>query len=367
MAAGIAGELLSPASQPRGKITVKDDQRGVAAAAMRIMTIGALFAGLLASGSAAFAEPLKIRIGWIVTPAELTPYMFTKEGIAVHNGVSYMLEPIHFQGTSLEVNAVQAGELDIAPFGSSSFAIAVANAGIKDLRILADEVEDGVPGWSGPEFRVMKDSPIKTIDDLRGKVLATNAFGGETDMAIKHTMLQHRMVPNRDFTEIEAQFANMYALAAEHKSDLVVAVHPFQDLPDFANNTRTLFTTGDALGRFEVSFWTARKDYIAAHRAVLVDLLEDYVRATRWFDDPKNRDEALKIVAEATKRPVAAYDKWLFLAGKGYYRGPDATPNIEAVTANVRLQHELGMVKAAFDAKDYADLSLLKAAIARLK
>jgi sulfonate transport system substrate-binding protein len=91
------------------------------------------------------------------------------------------------------------------------------------------------------------------------------------------------------------------------------------------------------------------------------------VRATRWFDDPKNRDEALKIVAEATKRPVAAYDKWLFLAGKGYYRGPDATPNIEAVTANVRLQHELGMVKAAFDAKDYADLSLLKAAIARLK
>src|SRR6185437_11484640 len=105
-------------------------------------------------------------------------------------------------------------------------------------------------------------------------------------------MLQHKMVANRDFTEIEAQFANMYALAVEHKADLVVAVHPFQDLPDFAGNTRTLFTTGDALGRFEVSFWTARKDYIAAHRAVLVDLLEDYVRAIRWFDDPKNRDEA---------------------------------------------------------------------------
>jgi sulfonate transport system substrate-binding protein len=224
-----------------------------------------------------------------------------------------------------------------------------------------------VPGWSGPEFRVMKDSPIKTIDDLRGKVLATNAFGGETDMAIKHTMLQHKMVANRDFTEIEAQFANMYALAAEHKADLVVAVHPFQDLPDFAGNTRTLFTTGDALGRFEVSFWTARKDYIASHRAVLVDLLEDYVRAARWFDDPKHRDEALQIVANVTKRPVAAYDKWLFLPGKGYYRGPDAMPDVDAVTANVKLQQELGMVKAAFDAKDYADLSLLKAATARLK
>lgn len=315
----------------------------------------------------ASAEPLKIRIGWIVAPAELTPYMFAKDGIAVHNGVSYTLEPIHFQGTSLEITAVESGQLDIAPFGSSSFALAVVNAGMKDLRILADEVEDGVPGWSGPEFRVMKDSPIKSVDDLRGKVLATNAFGGETDMAIRHTLLQHNMLPNRDFTEIQAAFGNMYALAAEHKADLVVAVHPFQDGPDFAGNTRTLFTTADALGRFEVSFWTARKDFIAAHRAVLIDLLEDYVRAIRWFDDPAHRDEALQIVSKATKRPASLFEKWLFIPGKGYYRGPDALPDIAAVTANVRLQHELGMVKATLDAKNYADLSLLKAAVARIK
>ena len=328
----------------------------------------AALAGLACLAAAdASAEPLKIRIGWIVTPAELTPYMFAKDGIAVHNGISYALEPIHFQGTSLEVNAVQAGELDIAPFGSSSFAIAVVNAGLQDLRILADEVEDGVPGWSGPEFRVMKDSPIKTIADLRGKVLATNAFGGETDMAIKNVALKHKLQPNRDFTEIQAEFGNMYALLAEHKIDLGVAVHPFQDLPDFAGNTRILFTTGDALGRFEVSFWTARKDYIAQHRAVLIDLLEDYVRAIRWFDDPAHRSEALQIVAGVTKRPASLFEKWLFLAGKGYYRGPDAMPDPDAVTANVRLQHELGMVKAAFDAKNYADLSLLKAATARLK
>jgi NitT/TauT family transport system substrate-binding protein len=356
--------VIGSAGQGRDGLK-KREERLIAKAAMR-MLVGPVLV-LLLGATMAQAEPLKIRIGWIVTPAELTPYMFSKDGIAVHNGVSYTLEPIHFQGTSLEVNAVQAGEIDIAPFGSSSFAIAVANAGIEDIRILADEVQDGVPGWSGPEFRVMKDSPIKSIDDLRGKVLATNAFGGETDMAIKHTMLEHKMSPPRDFTEIQAEFGNMYALAAEHKADLVVAVHPFQDLPDFAGNTRTLFTTGDALGRFEVSFWTARTDFIAAHRAALVDLIEDYVRATRWFDDPKNRVEALQIVANATKRPVSAFDKWLFLPGKGYYRGPDATPDLDAVTANVRLQHDLGMVKATFDAKDYADLSLLKAATARLK
>lgn len=343
---------------------MRDGRGRIARAATKLAALAVFVA---AFAVAAQADPLKIRIAWIVAPAELTPYMFMKPGIAVHNGVSYVLEPVHFQGTSLEINAVEAGELDIAPFGSSSFALAVENAGMDDLRILADEVQDGVPGWSGPEFQVMKDSPIKSVDDLRGKVLATNAFGGETDMAIRHMLQQRNMLPNRDFTEIQAEFGNMYALAAEHKADLVVGVHPFQDLPDFANNTRTLFTTGEALGRFEVSFWTARTATIAAHRAVLIDLIEDYVRAIRWYNDPAHRDEALQIVADYTKRPVAAYDKWLFLQGKGYYKGPDGVPDIDAVSANVHLQHELGLVKGDLDAKNYADLSLIKAAIARLK
>jgi sulfonate transport system substrate-binding protein len=352
-------------------MAVKDFKLDIAGAMMRIATALALAASLLASGvagnGAARAEPLKIRIGWIVTPAELTPYMFAKEGIAVHNGVSYTLEPIHFQGSPMEVTAAQAGDLDIAVFGSTSFAIAVENAGLSDRRIIADEVQDGVPGWSGPEFRVLKDGPIKTIDDLRGKILVTNGLGGETDMAIRLTMLKHKMVVNRDFTEIEGEMANMNALLSAHKADLVVAVHPFQDNPDFEAISRTLFTTGDALGRFEVSFWTASKDYIVAHRVVLTDLLEDYVRAIRWYSDPVHREEGLQIVANFTKRPPATFDKWLFLPGKGYYRGPDAMPDVDAVTANVRMQHELGMVKADLDAKDYADLSLLKAAIAAIK
>jgi len=350
---------------------VKDCRLGIARAAMRITIALALAAWLAASGftgdGAARAEPLKIRIGWIVTPAQLTPYMFAKEGIAVHNGVSYTLEPIHFQGSPMEVTAAQAGDLDIAVFGSTSFAIAVENAGLSDQRIIADEVQDGVPGWSGPEFRVLKDGPIKTIDDLRGKILVTNGLGGETDMAIKLTMLKHKMVVNRDFTEIEAEMANMNAFLLAHKADLVVAVHPFQDNPDFEATSSSLFTSGDALGRFEVSFWTASKDYIAAHRVVLTDLLEDYVRAIRWYSDPAHREEGLQIVANFTKRPLATFDKWLFLPGKGYYRGPDAMPDVDAVTANVHMQHELGMVKADLDAKDYADLSLLTAAIARIK
>ncbi|HXQ54008.1 MAG TPA: ABC transporter substrate-binding protein [Stellaceae bacterium] len=329
------------------------------------LALAACVAAWAAIGGAR-AEPEKIRIGWIVTPAELTPYMFAKDGIARHNGVSYTLEPIRFQGSPLEVTAIQSGDLDIAPFGSSSFAIAVENAGLGDLRIIADEVQDGVPGWAGPELRVLKDGPIKTIDDLKGKVLATNGFGGATDIAIKMMMLKHKLVQNRDYTEIEAAHANMNALLLEQKADLVTSVHPFQDDPNFAAKSRVLFRPSDALGRFELSFWTAREGYISSHRAVLTDLLEDYVRAFHWYLDPAHRAEAIQIVASFTKRPPASFENWLFQK-QDEYHDPDAVPDIDAVTRNVHAQHEVGLVKADLDARHYADLSLLKAAIARVK
>ena len=327
---------------------------------------GALGAWLLSGVSTAHADPLKIRIGWIVAPAELTPYMFSKPGIARHNGISYTLEPIHFQGSPLEITAVQSGDLDIAPFGSSSFAIAVQNAALSDLRIIADEVQDGVPGWAGPEFRVLKDGPIKTIDDLRGKVLVTNIFGGETDIAIKLTMLKHNMLANRDYTEIQAEMANMNALLLEHKADLVDAVHPFQDDPTFRAQSRLLFRPADTLGKFELSFLTARAGYIAAHRAVLIDFLEDYVRAFHWYLDPSHRAEAIQIVAAVTKRPAATFESFLFTQ-EDEYHDPDAMPDLDAVTSNIKAQHEVGLAKADLNAHNYADLSLLQPAIARAR
>jgi len=52
---------------------------------------------LLGSATVARAqEPLKIRIGWSVAPAQLTPILFAHAGLARHLGQSYTLEPVRF-------------------------------------------------------------------------------------------------------------------------------------------------------------------------------------------------------------------------------------------------------------------------------
>jgi len=332
----------------------------------RAMCAVAIAAALL-HVTAAQAAPVKIRIGWIIAPASLVPIMFAPPGVAKHQGVSYTVDPIHFQGSNLQITAVQSGDLDIATLGFSSFSVAVENAGIKDLRIIADEIQDGVPGWGGADFMVLKDGPIKTVDDLKGKVLATNVIGGGVDTIMKAMLFKHHLLEKRDFTEIEAAFPNMNSVLLEHKADLVTAAHPFEDDPNFQAKARLLFNTHDAMGKVELSFWTARTGFIAAHRAALADLLEDYVRAYHWWLNPANRDAGIKIASDFTKVPAKAFEGWVFEKGKDFYRDPNAVPDIVAVTSNIHAQHQLGLVKADLDAKPYADLSLLKSAIARVK
>lgn len=316
-------------------------------------------------GNGALAEPVRITIGWTVTPSDLAPLML-EPGVAKYSGVTYTAEPVHFRGTTVQITALQSGELDIASLGSNSFPIAVENAKMTDLRIMADEVRD-MPGWSGAEYRVLESSPIKAIEDLKGKVIAVNVYGGVSDISVKAMLRKHNMFPGKDYTEIEVPIPDMGAVLFERKADLVNSVHPFDLDPKLRAQSRVLFTTPDAVGPFELGMLTARTGFIAKHRAALIDLLQDYVRAIRWYEDPANRAKALDIISRFTKQPQSIFESWLLLPGKDYYRDQNAMPDLDMVTANIHVEQELGLVKEDLDAKEYADLGPLKEALARLK
>ncbi len=102
---------------------------------------------VLALGAAASAEPVKIRIGWITVPTSLAPILFARPELAPHLGKSYTIEPMHFTGSSAMTTALASGDLDIAELSYSSFAYAIQNGHMSDLRIIADEIQDGVTGY----------------------------------------------------------------------------------------------------------------------------------------------------------------------------------------------------------------------------
>lgn len=327
--------------------------------------LGAALALLLMTSSAGWAqEPLKLRVGWAVVPGQLTSIIFAKPEILKHYGKSYTVELIHFRGSTPQITALAAGELDIAAFAFSSFGLAIQNAHMDDLRLIGDLYQDGIDDYYANEYLVRADSPIRKVEDLKGKVLATNGLGGAVDMALRKILRDHGLEEKRDYQIVEVQFPNMAAALEAKKVDLAGMVMPFALTAKKTGKVRTLFTMKDAMGEAQTTLMAARQGFIAAHRAVLVDFFEDWQRAMRWYYDPKNRTEAIKILSTFTKQPPAAYEDWVFTK-HDYYRNPDVIPNVKALQNNLDVQKELGLLSMSIDVGKYADLSLVEEAAKR--
>ena len=178
---------------------------------------------------------------------------------------------------------------------------------------------------------------------------------------------EHRVfiVHQRDYTVIEAPFPTMAAMLAQKKADLITGVLPFSLNPDLRKNATTLFTTKDAVGVTQFSMWVARKGFIDAHRAAMVDFMEDSLRIVRWYLDPKNHKEVQEICSKLTKAPPERFG-WVF-TNKDNYRDPNMIPNLAQLQKNVDLVKDLGFVSKSVDVSKHADLSLVQEAAKRLK
>ena len=109
---------------------------------------------------------------------------------------------MRFGGSPPIIIALATGDLQIGHLAYSSWAVAVENAGMDDLRIIASEFQDGVPGYYSDEYFVLKDSPIRTIEDLRGKVLATNAAGSAVDIGLRAMLRKHGLDEKKDVANV---------------------------------------------------------------------------------------------------------------------------------------------------------------------
>lgn len=327
----------------------------------------ALAVGAIGLAMTARADPLTIRVGWVVTPGHLAPLIEElgkrEPDVFKHLGKSYVMQAVHFQGTTPEIQAQAINELEVASFSTAAVALAITNARL-DERIVADVVADGMPGHFSEYYVVRADGPIKQIEDVKGHRIATNTIGSASDAAMR-TMFRKHGIKDSDFTTVEANFANMPAMLEGGKVDFIGV------LPQFAHGIigndkyKVLFTARDAVGPTQAVMWAMRADFIAAHRPALIDFFEDHIRAVRWFLNPKNRTEALAITSDVTKLPK---EKLAFAFTKeDFYHSPDARPELSSVQKEIDEAVELGVLPKRVEiSPKYVDLSLIEEAKKRI-
>jgi sulfonate transport system substrate-binding protein len=326
-----------------------------------------VLAGLcvIAFAGTAQAEPLKIRGSWVAPVSNWASIWLEKKDLATHFGQSYVFESGRYAGTPPMITAMANNELEIGDLAYSTLPIAIANAGMDDIRVVADEFQDGYPGYRVDDYQVLADGPIHKVEDLKGKVIATNAMGSGVDVALRAMLHKHGLEANRDYTVVEAPFPGMRAMLAEKKVDLIPTVLPFALDPELKKIGRPLFNLTDAIGPSQFAIWAMRKPFIDKNRAAIVDFMEDTMRIERWYLDPKNHDAVAEIASRMTKQPPERFG-WLFTKAD-YYRAPDMRPDLAALQKNVEMTKDLGFVKASFDVKAHSDLSLVEEAAKRLK
>ncbi len=324
-----------------------------------------LCAALIGASGARAQEPVKIRVSWVAPIANWASILLEKKDLARHLGKTYVMEPVRYAGTPLIITALANRELEIGNLAYSTLALAVQNAGLDDLRIIADEFQDGIEGYYSSEYMVLKDGPIKRVEDLKGKVVATNAVGSAVDVAMRAMLRKHGLEDKRDYTVVEAAFPTMRAMLAEKKVAIIPGVLPFSRDPELRKIAQPLFVQREAIGVTDMIVWTARKPFLDKNRPAMVDFMEDTLRIVHWSLDPAKHRDSTEIAGRVTKQPAAQFD-WLFTRQDAYH-DPGMMPNLAALQGNVDLTRDLGFVRSSIDVKKLADLGIVEEAAKRLK
>jgi sulfonate transport system substrate-binding protein len=337
---------------------------------MRVLKLVAACAGMvLALGArAGSADPVKIRVDWSVIPGQFGPLIPTVPDYAPnvyrHYGKSYVVEPVKLKGGGATLTALGVGETDVSTLSPQTLVLGVVNAKL-DLRVIGEEISTEVPGYLQTYFWVDKEK-IKTIDDLKGKVVGVSALGSNVDSAAQMVLRGHGLVAPRDYTIVEVAFPSQFPALKAGKIDAAVLVPPFNLSAEADPSVKPVFSVGDAFGPVETLMWMAKAEFVAKNRAALVDFLEDNIRMRRWMFDPKTRMDAVKQLADTSKIPAEKYESWVYTT-KDYYYDPNAMVDVERLQKNVDDMQKAGIVPKTIDVKPYVDLSLVKEAAARVK
>jgi sulfonate transport system substrate-binding protein len=328
----------------------------------------ALLAGFLVFGAAsAQSEPVRLRVSWVSVPFEVVPVLFANPALMPHLGKSYAGEAVHYNSAAAMLTSIANGDIEISEQTSFMLGAAIENAKLTDIRIISDDYQDGVPGHFSNGFVVLNDGPVKTIEDLKGKAVASLGIGSSADIAIRVMLRKHGLEDKRDYSVLEGAPQNMTAMLDEGKVALVSTVGMTGHDPALLARAHVLFNRRDAFGgATQESVFVARVGFIAENRAAIVDYLEDYLRGLRWFSDPANHKAAIAAVAAYTKIPPEKLDSWMF-TNDDEYRVPSGVPDVASMQRTLDTLKDFGALKTQIDVKKFSDLSLVKEASDRLK
>jgi sulfonate transport system substrate-binding protein len=310
------------------------------------------------------AAPVTIRYatGGGIGPNEMETIIYLdwmQKNVLKGYGKDYTVDMTFTRGTPEAGTLLAAGQADMATLSFAVFATSVLKSIVPGgLTIVSDNYQDGRPGYAQNTFFVLKDSPIQSTHDLKGKKVGINAFGSAVDLALRVKLKKDGIDPRKDLTIVEVAFPNQAAAIREKRIDCGILILPFMNAEIRKGDLRELFTGGDAFGPYAVIFQVVTNDFLKNNPNAVRSFLADYVRGLQWFYDPGNRKQAVEITAAFTKSPADVLDSY-FMTERDYYRDRNGCVAAAIIQRPIDAMQNEGLIDRPVNISDHLNMSYL--------
>jgi NitT/TauT family transport system substrate-binding protein len=315
-----------------GEMSRRDLLRGAAAAGACLV--------LGPAGARGAAQPFNlgtITITWYPIFLYFLPVSVAIEkGFLREEGIE-VKDIIGAKGGGETVRNLTEGNLPLGDAAAAASVLAIIRA--KEPLML---VGGGTKSPGDISWIVLEDSPIRKIQDLKGKTMSYTSPGSVTEQLASMCLSRAGGINPEDVKRVSAGgIGEGLALLRKREVDACAMLEPTFTLR--GAGTRTLFYARDLVPDYFQSFWLARKTFMQQHG----DVLRGFLRARRRGLEYtlKNPREAALVWARLNKQPEDLAVKMLQASGvpQGLYHsdGRFVAAGLNTVEEGMRLSGDI--------------------------
>jgi NitT/TauT family transport system substrate-binding protein len=195
-------------------------------------------------------------------------------------------------------NALLSGEVEYHGVADSALRLAAKGAPLKSIFFSARL----------PNYFLMSRPGIKSVGELRGKMVAVSRFGGTTDLAARVALQSNGLDPQKDVVLIMIGLGNTRNAALMAGSVDANIANPPDNSMLKQKGFRELLFLGDAM-EFPINGFTTTERRLTENRDQVKRLLRAFYRGLLFSRD--NPEESIKIVEREWKLdPATARDSY---------------------------------------------------------
>jgi ABC-type nitrate/sulfonate/bicarbonate transport system substrate-binding protein len=303
------------------------------------------------SASTAFGQPVTLRLGYGTAAEEPLWLVVAKPELAKNYGKAYALDATRFTGSDKRGQAFEAGAIDLA--SSSANGVIFAAAEGVTAKLIASVSRESSRGFS-TGYYVKESSPIKSVADLKGKIVGINGFYTSGHLWLK-TALEKNGLAETDVTIAPVPFPAMQEALEAGKVDVGQFPQPFAAVVEKQMKVRKIFDAKYGVPFDEELIVLAGKDEFLKKNATAVQaFLADLKAATQFYLE--NPREARQLLID---NKMVRVNPDVYVAMNDYYRDPTLRVDIEALEKMQAFQIKAGFQKKSADVRSLVDLGYL--------